>query len=137
LGSKGIPEALAAGVGFGAFFIFLSNTAPDSGVWPLVGARLASLALLWALLAALPGRISVRAETNWLILGAGLLDIIANALFLYAARDGLLTLVAVLSSLYPAATVLLARVVLRERLSRFQAGGVALALMGMALIALG
>lgn len=137
LGSNGIPEALAAGVGFGAFFIFLSNAAPDSGVWPLAGARLASLALLWALLAALPGRISVRAETNWLILGAGMLDIIANALFLYATRGGLLTLVAVLSSLYPAATVLLARVVLRERLSRFQAGGVALAVVGVALMAAG
>ena len=137
MGSKGIPEALAAGAGFGAFFIFLSNTAPDSGVWPLLGARLASLALLWALLAALGGTVSIRAETNPLIVGAGLLDIIANALFLYATRDGLLTLVAVLSSLYPAATVLLARVVLRERLSRSQLGGVALAVVGIALMAAG
>jgi drug/metabolite transporter (DMT)-like permease len=136
-GSKGIPEALAAGVGFGAFFIFLSNTAPDSGVWPLVGARFASLALLWVILAALPGTVSIRAETNLLILGAGLLDIIANALFLYATRGGLLTIVAVLSSLYPAATVLLARVVLHERLSRSQAGGVALAIVGIALVAAG
>ena len=83
MGSKGIPEALVAGVGFGAFFIFLSNTASTSGVWPLVGARVASLALLWVILAALPGTVSIRAETNSLILGAGSLDIIANALFLY------------------------------------------------------
>ena len=137
MGSKGIPEALTAGIGFGAFFIFLSNTASTSGVWPLVGARVASLALLWVILAALPGTVSIRAETNPLILGAGSLDIVANALFLYATRSGLLTLVAVLSSLYPAATVLLARVVLHERLSRSQVGGVVLALIGTALIALG
>lgn len=135
--SRGLPEAIAAGLGFGAFFIFLSNASPDSGVWPLVGARLASLALLWVLIAALPGTVSIRNETNVLILGAGLLDIIANALFLYATRGGLLTLVAVLSSLYPAATVLLARVVLHEHLSRTQVGGVVLAIAGMALIAVG
>lgn len=137
IGSKGMPEALAAGIGFGAFFILLSQAAPDSGVWPLVGARGASLALLWMLLSALPGTVSIREETNYLVLGAGLLDIIANALFLYATRGGLLVLVAVLSSLYPAATVLLARVVLHERLTRYQVGGVALAVIGIALMAAG
>jgi len=136
-GASGLPEAIAAGIGFGAFFIFLSNASAESGVWPLVGARLGSQALVWSLLAALPGTVSIRAETNPLILGAGLLDIVANALFLYATRGGMLALVAVMSSLYPAATVLLARVVLRERLSRSQIGGVALALAGMALIAAG
>jgi uncharacterized membrane protein len=135
--ARGLPEAIAAGIGFGAFFIFLSNASAASGVWPLIGARLGSLTLLWLLLTALPGKVSIRAETNPLILGAGLLDIAANALFLYATRGGLLALVAVLSSLYPAATVLLARLVLREHLSRFQVGGVVLALAGMTLIALG
>lgn len=134
---RGIPEAIIAGIGFGAFFIFLSNASAGSGIWPLVGARLGSLALLWLLLAALGGTVSLRAETNALILGAGLVDVTANALFLYATRSGLLTLVAVLSSLYPASTVLLARVVLNERLSRLQIGGVALTLIGMALIAAG
>jgi drug/metabolite transporter (DMT)-like permease len=137
IGPSGLPEAVAAGIGFGAFFIFLSNSSADSGIWPLVGARIGSLALLWMLLLALPGTISVRAETNPLVLGAGLLDIMANALFLYASRSGLLTLVAVLSSLYPAATVILARVVLGERLRRSQLGGVILAVAGMALIAAG
>lgn len=137
MASRGLPEAIAAGVGFGAFFIFLSNASPESGIWPLVGARLASLALLWLLVTALPGTVSIRKETNVLILGAGLIDIAANALFLYATRGGLLTLVAVLSSLYPAATVLLARLVLHERLGRAQMGGVVLAVAGMALIAAG
>ena len=137
IGTQGLPEAITAGVGFGAFFIFLSKAAAASGVWPLLGARLGSLALLWLLLTALPGTVSVRAETNGLVLGAGLVDVTANALFLYAARGGLLTLVAVLTSLYPAATVILARVVLRERLSRTQIGGVVLTLVGMGLIAVG
>jgi hypothetical protein len=73
-GSRGLPEAIAAGMGFGAFFIFLSNASPDSGVWPLVGARLASLALLWLLVAALPGTVSIRKETNVLILALSLRD---------------------------------------------------------------
>ncbi len=137
MGSRGLPEAMVAGVGFGAFFIFLANTSPSSGVWPLVGARLGSLALVWLLLVALPGTVSIRTETTPLIVGAGLLDIVANALYLYAARGGLLTIVAVLASLYPAVTVLLARVVLRERLSRSQVGGVLLAVAGIGLMAAG
>ena len=136
-GPRGLSEAIIAGIGFGGFFIFVSNASAASGVWPLLGARLASLVLLWLLLFALPGTVSLRAETTPLILGAGLVDVAANALFLYAARGGLLALVAILSSLYPAATVLLARVLLNERLSRRQKGGVALTLVGMALIAAG
>lgn len=136
-GPRGLPEAVAAGIGFGAFFIFLSNTSAESGVWPLVGARLGSLALLWLLLAMLPGTVSIRAETNRLVLGAGALDILGNALYLYATHGGLLTLVAVLSSLYPATTVILARVILHERLTRAQIAGVALAVVGMAVIAIG
>ena len=135
--SRGIPEAIVAGIGFGAFFILLSNAAADSGIWPLVGARAGSLTLLWLLLAMLPGPVSIRAETNRLVLGAGVLDILGNALYLYATHGGLLTLVAVLSSLYPATTVVLARVILHERLTRFQIGGVVLALVGMVLIAVG
>jgi uncharacterized membrane protein len=133
----GTREAVTAGFAFGAFFIFLPFAADTSGVWPLVGARTGSLALIWLLLLVLPGGVSIRRETNLLVLGAGVLDSLANALFLYSTRGGLLTLVAVLSSLYPAATVLLARLVLHERLSRLQIGGVALTLLGMALIAAG
>ena len=65
----------------------------------------------------------------------GLLDVTANALFLLAARIGLVSLVAVISSLYPASTVLLARVVLHERVGRRQQAGLALAAVGVVLIA--
>jgi drug/metabolite transporter (DMT)-like permease len=65
------------------------------------------------------------------------LDMTANAIYLLAARRGLLALVAVLSSLYPAGTVVLARIVLRERLVRVQLAGLAMALAGIVLIAAG
>jgi drug/metabolite transporter (DMT)-like permease len=68
---------------------------------------------------------------------AGVLDVAANLLYLLASREGLLSLVAVLTSLYPAATVLLARFVLHERLDRIQLVGLGLAAGGVTLIALG
>jgi drug/metabolite transporter (DMT)-like permease len=72
-----------------------------------------------------------------MLLACGLLDAWANALFLAATRHGMLTLVAVLGALYPAATLLLARGVLGERLARPQLGGVALAGLAVALVTLG
>ncbi len=72
-----------------------------------------------------------------LIAPAGVFDVSANALYLLAARQGLLALVAVLSSLYPVGTVLLARVVLKERLTRPQVGGLGMAALGVVCIAAG
>jgi drug/metabolite transporter (DMT)-like permease len=72
-----------------------------------------------------------------LIAGAGLLDVAANLLYLLATREGLLSLVAVLTSLYPASTVVLARFVLNERLVPTQLAGLALAAAGVVMIALG
>jgi drug/metabolite transporter (DMT)-like permease len=127
--------AVAAGIGFGLFFVFLSRASRTSGLWPLVGARAGSLALLTVVI--LAGRMPWRAKPGALRLGAvsGAVDMTANALFLLATRQGELALVAVLASLYPAATVLLALVVLRERLRPLQLVAVALALLAVALIA--
>jgi drug/metabolite transporter (DMT)-like permease len=127
--------AVGAGVGFGLFFVLLSRASPASGLWPLLGARLGSVTLLTAVV--LARRVSWRAEPGALRLGAisGAVDMTANALFLLATRQGELALVAVVTSLYPAATVLLALVVLRERLRAFQFVGVALALVAVVLIA--
>ena len=72
-----------------------------------------------------------------LIVGAGVLDMTANILYLVASRQGLLALVAVLSALYPAATVVLARIVLRERVGRVQLGGIVLTGVGVVMIAAG
>jgi drug/metabolite transporter (DMT)-like permease len=71
------------------------------------------------------------------VLGAGILDMSANLLFLLAERRGLLTLVSAITALYPASTVLLARFVLHERLARSQVVGLFLAALGLALIGLG
>lgn len=127
--------ALAAGAGFGGFFVLLAMAPDGSGLWPLVGARLSSVTLV-ALVAVATGR-ALRPGRGALrvIIAAGVLDMAANVLYLLAQRQGMLSLVAVLVSLYPASTLLLARQVLGERLHPIQITGVACALGAVALIA--
>ena len=130
-------DAIGAGMCFGLFFIFLSFSPSDSSMWPLVGARSASLTAFT--IAAIVTRAGIRTPKGSfaLIVAAGVLDFAANLLYLLATREGLLSLVAVLTSLYPAATVLLARFVLKEKLTTTQLLGLALAAAGVTLIALG
>jgi drug/metabolite transporter (DMT)-like permease len=130
-----IVNALVSGAGFGGFFILLKLAPADAGVWPLLGARLASITLV-TLLAIVTGR-SLRPIPGTLrvTVAAGLLDMSANVLYLFAAQRGMLSLIAVLVSLYPASTLLLARYVLGERLSPVQITGVGFALGAVALIA--
>jgi drug/metabolite transporter (DMT)-like permease len=135
--SRAVVGPLLAGTGFGLLFVLLSRAAPESGSWPLVGARAASLTLL-ALVGVLGRRSLVpRGAPAGLVIASGAGDMAANLLFLLASRIGLLSIVGVLLALYPAATVLLALLVLRERLHLLQVAGLALAAAGIALIALG
>ena len=127
--------SIAAGVAFGLVFILLSHTDEESGFWPLLSGRVASTTVLVIVLVLLRQPLLPRRAGPVVVAMAGILDVGANALFLLATREGLLTLVSVLSSLYPASTVVLARVVLHERLLRHQLAGLALALVGVALIA--
>ena len=119
--------AVLAGVAFGGFFVMLSRTHAAAGLWPLLTARVASIALLGGF-SLLTGR-SLRPTpgSRRLIVAAGGGDMVANVLYLLAVRRGLVSLVAVIVALYPAATVLLAQVVLGERLRRVQVAGLALA----------
>lgn len=135
----GLAVALGAALSFGLFFVFLDRGADAGGppLWVVAGARIGSLALL-ALIVLLgrqpltwPGR---RIGALTLI---GIVDTTANVLFTYAAASGNLGVVSVLGSLYPVATVLLARIVLAERLNRPQTAGVAVALAGVGLMAAG
>jgi drug/metabolite transporter (DMT)-like permease len=130
-----VRTALLAGVAFGLFFVLLGRTGDDAGLWPLVAARGGSIALLAVIgqVAGEPLRVPRAALGG--VLAAGILDMTANVLYLLAVREGLLSLVAVLSSLYPASTVLLATVVLRERLHPVQRTGLAAAAAAVALIA--
>jgi drug/metabolite transporter (DMT)-like permease len=135
---RALLTALAAGVSFGGFYVLLAQTGSDGGAWPLVGQRAASVAILLGLTG-----VAVRRGTPALPHGramglaivAGITDFVANLTYVLATHRGLLALVAVLSSLYPAATLVLARAVLRERLARGQLGGLLLAAVAVALIA--
>lgn len=129
--------AVASGLCFGTFFVLISHTHDGSGFWPLLSGRAASIPLLVAVLA-LAGQkvVPARASLGSAAL-AGFFDVAANSLLILAVREGLLALVSPVASLYPATTVLLARLVLDERLHRLQVGGLAVALAGVTLIATG
>ena len=134
---RGVGLALGAGLCFGVFFVVLSYTSTASGVWPLVGARVTSATLVGAL--AVTRRVDgafPATGARLLTLGAGTLDVVANVLYLLAIREGLLSIVSVLSSLYPVSTVLLARLVLGERYARLQRIGIAIALPAALLMAI-
>src|SRR5262249_23045364 len=126
-----------AGLGFGVVFILLSESATTSGsgMWPVFIARCASVPLLAAVGIAFGGLSRVDGTELVPVAGAGLFDVSANALILLAVRRGLVSLVAPVASLYPATTVVLARVVLRERIGRQRLGGLVVGLAGLALIA--
>ncbi len=133
-----IAESLVAGVGFAGFFIFMDATADTSTPWPLVSARVVSAGLALLLLARMRrSPIPRRAQGGAAILTAGVLDMTANLAMVMAIHRGLLSLVAVLSSLYPASTVILARYVLQERMTRIQVVGIVVALVAIAGIVTG
>lgn len=133
--TEGVKEAIASGIILGGFYTFLSLSGKDAGLHPLMAARLASSGLL--LLGALLARQSIKPTRSTVptIIVAGALDMTANVLYVLATFRGYLSIVAVLTSLYPASTVFLARVVLHERLQMQQKIGVVCALAGVALIA--
>jgi uncharacterized membrane protein len=125
---SGVGLAFASGVAIGLFFLALARTGANAGLWPLVAARIVSVTL-FAVLVFMSGRtLTLVRATMWLAIGGGLVDMLANLLYLLASRRGPLTLVVTLSSLYPASTVLLARVVLGERITAHQWIGVVCAL---------
>lgn len=132
-----IAESLGAGVGFGVFFVFISKAAVETSPWPIVGARVATVILLtiWVLARRVP--MPGDAITWRWIAVAGLLDTFSNVLFIWSADLAGLAIASVLSSLYPASTVILAAVLLRERMSRVQLAGFVLAMVATALIAAG
>jgi drug/metabolite transporter (DMT)-like permease len=135
---QGIGLAVLAGFAFGCFFILISRVSPGATFWPLAVARLASVvSLLVVLLLRRQPRqrlLSGVRKVAPLVLLAGTLDAMGNVFFVLAAHSGRLDVAAILSSLYPAATVLLAAFVLRERVTRIQAVGILLVLLAIPLI---
>jgi drug/metabolite transporter (DMT)-like permease len=135
----GLLLGFGAGLGFGLFFVGLDLTPAGSGLWPLLAGRVVSVALLLAVLVAiaLPAIRLPRRPPPALgaMILSGALDVVANVAFLLATRSGALSVSGVLVSLYPVVVVVLAWVVLRERLTGLQLTGVGLALTASALLA--
>jgi drug/metabolite transporter (DMT)-like permease len=126
---------VGAGLAFGMNFVMIAQAPADANIWPLVFARISASAVVVVI--ALVTR-SFSAPTGIplrLAVGAGVLDTIANVAMLLALHASLLSLAGVLMSLYPAATVALALVVLKEKLTCWQVAGMVLALAAVALIA--
>ena len=134
---SGFGLAVLAGIAFGLFLIAGKHAGHDGVFWPLVAARAVSTVLMLVLVAVLPRNTEPLRPVLWQVVLSGLLDSAGNALFIAATRYGRLDVAAVLSSLYPATTVLLARFVLKERIAPWQAIGIALALTAVALISVG
>ncbi len=129
--------AAAAGSGFGFIFIAFARTADDSGLWPLVAARAASIPVVALVVAVTrPGRGAMR-SVIWLMVASGVLDMAANLFYLEASHRGLLSIVAVISSMYPVSTVCLAFGLDHERVSKTQGIGLALAATALTLVSLG
>lgn len=131
----GLALAGTAGLGFGGFLVLMHHAAAAGPFWPLAAARTTSLLLVLAAAWArrrpwVPSRGALP-----LVLLSGVLDAGGNAFFVLAGRAGRLDVAAVLSSLYPASTLLLAALLLRERVTRAQAAGIAAALAAIVLIA--
>jgi uncharacterized membrane protein len=142
---RAIGYGVVSGAAFGLFFLLIRNAGQSGELWPVAAGRIgevASLLITAAVLrrSLLPGRTSGTSGTSGRLLmtaaAAGVIDVIANVCYVAATRTGMFGLAVVLSSLYPGVTVLLARVVLGERLRWVQRAGLALAAIGILLVAL-
>lgn len=128
--------SLGAGLLFGGFFVFYALPSEDAGLLPAPLSRVASTASLAFLAVRLSGGVRVdRPALRWLAV-LGVIEVVASAALLLALQRGPVAIASVLASLYPVTTVLLAGLVLRERLSRLQRLGVLLALTAIVLVSL-
>ena len=126
---------LGSGTAFAGYFVLLHQVPSGTGLWPLLASRVGATAVV---LVAAVGTRQLRVPLGVplrLALVAGLLDVVANTAFLYAVQGGLLSLVSVITALYPAATVALASLLLGERTGRVQRAGMVLAAAAVVLIA--
>lgn len=125
---------IAAGVGFGLFFVLIDQGNDHATFWPLIAARLASLTVITLIARANRQPILPERSLLGLVALSGALDAGGNAFFSLAVQVGRLDVASVLSSLYPASTVMLAWWLLKERLTRWQWAGVLVALIAIVLI---
>jgi drug/metabolite transporter (DMT)-like permease len=125
-----------AGIVFGLFFVLLHQASQEAILWPIIVTRLSSVVFL-ASFAALTRQPWRAGRSHWpLIALSGLLDTGGNGFYVLAGQLGRMDVAAVVSSLYPGATVLLAWLILKEHVSRVQTIGIAAALLAIVFIAL-
>ena len=132
---RAVLLALVAAVGIGLMLLGYDETAKHDALWAMLGGRISSVCFFAVVLLALRPRIGMRRSAVPGVIAVGILDTSANGLFALATTQGYLSIVGVLGSLYPVTTVVLAYLVLRERLAALQVAGVLAALVGVALIA--
>ncbi len=130
----GVGLALLAALSFGVFLVAIRYASRPDPLWGVLATRAGSVGALLVLGLVFRSRLRLAADDLPPLFTVGVLDITADVFFAFATTIGLLSIVSILSSLYPVATVLLARIVLNERMARPQQVGVGLALAGVVLI---
>jgi drug/metabolite transporter (DMT)-like permease len=134
--AAGVTWGLAAGAGFAVLFIALNRAGAGSGLWPVAAAQVAALIAVAVLGAATGQALLPPKRARWLATLTGLAGAAGTILYFYATHAGLLAVTAVLTSLYPAVTIVLARVFLGERLTAIRLAGLCLAAASVGLIAI-
>jgi drug/metabolite transporter (DMT)-like permease len=135
---RALGYGIASGASFGLFFLLIRNAGQSGELWPVAAARIGELAVVLIAAAVLRRSLLPRGAGRGLLLaavGAGAIDVVANTCYVAATRTGMFGLAVVLAALYPGVTVLLARVVLGERLRWVQRAGLGLAAIGIILVA--
>lgn len=133
----GVIDGILAGIGFGTLFVALGQMSDDAGLMPLAAAQ--GFAVLGVIITAVVLRQAFipRGRGPWRALVMGPLGAAASGCFLYATHHGLLAIVSVIAALYPAGTVVLATVLLREKIHAWQGVGLAFAVVAVSLVAVG
>lgn len=130
----GVGLALVSAVGFGTFFVLIDRASEGDVPWAILTSRLVGISIILALVATMrPGALPRRSDAPALI-ALGAFDVAGQTLFAIATTEGLLSVVSVLASLYPVVTIVMARVVLGERVRALQRAGAVGALAGVVLI---
>lgn len=132
--AAGAGLALVAAAGFGCFFLLIDRASDGDVLWAILANRVTGVTVLVAMVLALRPRLGIAAGDRRALVAVGVLDITANSLFALASTEGLVSVVSVLASLYPVVVILLAHIVLRERVHRIQQVGAVGALIGVGLI---
>ena len=133
--AEGVLDGILAGLGFGVLFAALGQVPEEAGLWPLALVQAVSLPAVVVLAVALGAAWLPRQRATWWALLAGPLGASATLAFLLATQSGFLTIAGVLASLYPATTVLLAAVVLHEKVHRAQGVGLGLCALAIGFVA--